>query len=87
MRVKVMSVVPVNYINKRTGKDVVGFELNFIREFNEREKSKNPRGKYICDKIFTRLDTSTVVPEQEYDLVYECIGGRYADLVGIKKVS
>lgn len=86
MRVKVVSIVPVNYVNKRDER-VSGSEVHFLRSFNEREKEKSPRGTQYCDKVFTRLDCSNVQPEKPYDLVYECNGGRYAELVEIKAAS
>lgn len=87
MRVRVKTIVPVDYKSKKTGEQVKGTELHIIRPVNEREKAKGTRGSEITDKIFTRLDCTNVQPEKNYEMVYECTGGRFADLVEIKAVS
>lgn len=86
MRVQVKAIVPVNYTSKKTGEKVIGSELHILRNLNENEKSKGTRGTQISDSIFTRLDCSNVQPDKQYDFLYECSGGKYAELVEIKAV-
>lgn len=85
MNVTVKAILPVDYDSKKSGRHVSGSEIHYTRPLTEREKQDGGRGTEVVDKVFTRLDTSKIMPEQKYNFVYDMQGGKYPELTEIVK--
>ena len=83
MKVLIVGVRTVNYTSKKTGKEVHGFELHYVKEAQPDDEEMN--GKYAVSS-FTRLDCSKLEPGKNYNLELDVTGSGLAVITGVNPV-
>lgn len=89
MIVKLLGTNRVSYVSKKTGNLVEGTDLHFARTPSPREIENGFNGVFVQTELCRKGTPAPAVFEvgKQYELLYESLGGKYADLAAVKEVS